>query len=73
MRILFSAVLAASFAAVSLPALAQTAPAPTPAKEKACKTFKDEASCQAPRCSWAAPTDTGKKGKCKTAPKPKTT
>ena len=33
MRILFSAVLAASFAAVSLPALAQTA---KPVKEKAC-------------------------------------
>ena len=36
MRILFSAVLAASFAAVSLPALAETA---QPVKEKACKTL----------------------------------
>lgn len=74
MRILFTAAIAASLAAGSLSALAQTAPAPTPAKEKACKTFKDEGSCLAPRCSWAAPTDPGKKGKCKTAPKqPKTT
>ena len=43
-------------------------PAPTPFKVKACKTFKDKASCQAPRCTWAAPTDPSKKGKCKTAP-----
>ena len=74
MCILLTAAVAASLAAGSLSALAQTAPAPTPAKEKACSTFKDEASCQAPRCSWAAPTDASKKGKCKTAPtKPKTT
>jgi hypothetical protein len=73
MRILLSAALAASLAAGSLPVLAQTAPAPTPVKEKACKKFKDEASCAAPRCSWTAPTEPSKKGKCKTAPKPKTT
>jgi hypothetical protein len=74
MRILFSAVLAASFAAVSLPALAQTAPAPTPVKQKACKKLKDEAAC-GPRtdCKWSAPTDPKTNGKCATAPKPKTT
>jgi hypothetical protein len=67
MRILFSAVLAASFAAVSLPALAQTA---KPVKEKACKTFKDETACKARTdCNWAAPTDPKKKGKCATKPK----
>ena len=67
MRILFSAVLAASFAAASLPALAQTA---TPVKDKACKYLKDEGSCS-PRkdCNWMAD-----KKKCTTAPKaPKTT
>ena len=46
MRILFSAVLAASFAAVSLPALAETA---QPVKEKACKTLKDETACAGPQ------------------------
>ena len=71
MRILFSAVLAASFAAGTLPALAQTA-APTPAKEKACKTLKKEEACGARSdCSWSKQGDP--KGKCKTAPKPKTT
>jgi hypothetical protein len=70
MRILFSAVLAASFAAVSLPALAQTA-APAPAKQKACKTNKDEPSCTSAGCTWSKPNDP--KGKCKTTPKPKTT
>ena len=56
MRILFSAVLAASFAAVSLPALAQTA-APTPAKQKACKTLKEDACGARTDCKWSAPTD----------------
>ena len=71
MRILLSAALAASLAAGSLPALAQTA-APTPAKQKACKTLKDETSCGARTdCGWSKPGDA--KGKCKTAPKPKTT
>ena len=66
MRILLSAALASSLAAGSLPALAQTA-TPAPAKPKACKTIKDETSCGARTdCGWA-------KGKCKTAPKPKTT
>jgi hypothetical protein len=69
MRILFSAVLAASFAAVSLPALAQTA---KPVKEKACKTLKKEDACGARSdCSWSKQGDL--KGKCATAPKPKTT
>jgi hypothetical protein len=70
MRILLSAALAASLAAGSLPALAQTA-APTPVKQK-CKTLKDETSCGGRTdCSWSKPGDA--KGKCKTAPKPKTT
>jgi hypothetical protein len=70
MRILFSAVLAASFAAVSLPALAETA---KPVKEKACKTLKKEDACGARSdCSWSKQGDP--KGKCATAPaKPKTT
>jgi len=70
MRILLTAAVAASLAAGSLSALAQTA-APTPPKPKACKTLKDEAACTTgrPDCAWS-------KGKCKTAPKapkPKTT
>ncbi len=71
MRILFSAALAASLAAGSISALAQT-PAPTPSKQKACKTLKDEASCT-PRsdCKWSAPTDPSKKGKCTAVPKQK--
>ena len=69
MRMLFSAVLAASFATVSLPALAETA---QPVKEKACKTNKDETSCTGQTgCTWSKPGDA--KGKCKTVPKPKTT
>ena len=70
MRILLSAALAASLAAGSLPAFAQTA-APTPVKDKACKTFKEENSCPTQRCAWSKPGES--KGKCKTAPKPKTT
>jgi len=70
MRILFSAALAASFAAVSLPALAETA---KPVKEKACKTLKDETACGARSdCKWSAPTEK-KKGTCASVPKPKTT
>jgi hypothetical protein len=68
MRILFSAVLAASFAAVSLPALAETA---KPVAEKACKTFKKEGDCPAARCDWSTPGDA--KGPCKNKAKPKTT
>jgi hypothetical protein len=69
MRILFSAVLAASFAAVSLPAVAQTA---APAKQPACKKLKKETDCGARTdCAWSKPGDA--KGACKTAPKPKTT
>ena len=66
MRILLTAALAASLAAGTLPALAQTA---TPVKDKACKTLKDEATC-APRtdCKWMSDMK-----KCATAPKPKTT
>ncbi len=64
MRILFSAVLAATLAAGSAAALAETA---TPAKEKACKTFKKEGDCPADRCAWSKPGDS--KGACKTAPK----
>ena len=73
MRILLSAALAASLAAGSLSALAQqTTPAPTPAKQKACKTLKDETSCGGQQgCTWSKPGDV--KGKCKTAPKPKST
>jgi len=72
MRILLTAAIAASLAAGSLSALAQTA-APTPTKQKACKTLKDETSCTTGRtdCAWSKPGDA--KGKCKTAPKPKTT
>jgi hypothetical protein len=71
MRILLTAALAASLAAGTLPALAQTA-APTPAKQKACKSLKDETSCTGQTgCAWSKPGDA--KGKCKTAPKPKTT
>ncbi len=44
MRILLTAAIAASLAAGSLSALAQTA-APTPAKQKACKTLKGENAC----------------------------
>ncbi len=70
MRILFTAAIAASLAAGSLSALAQTAPAP--AKQKACKTLKDETTCGGRTdCAWSKPGDA--KGKCKTAPKPKTT
>ena len=69
MRILFSAVLAASFAAVSLPALAETA---KPVKEKACKTIKSEDACgKRSDCAWSPQGDA--KGACKTAPKPKST
>ena len=76
MRILLSAALAASLAAGSLSALAQqtapATPAPTPAKQKACKTLKDETSCGGQQgCAWSKPGDP--KGKCKTAPKPKST
>ncbi len=71
MRILLAAALAASLAAGTLSAAAQTAPAPTPAKQK-CKSNKDETSCGAQTgCAWSKPGDA--KGKCKTAPKPKTT
>jgi hypothetical protein len=71
MRILLTAALAASFAAVSLPAVAETA---KPVKEKACKTLKDETACGARSdCKWSAPTDPQKKGKCAAVPKPKTT
>ena len=68
MRILFSAVLAATLAAGSAAALAETA---KPVKEKACKTFKKEGDCPTPRCAWSTPGDA--KGACKTAPKAKTT
>ncbi len=73
MRILLTAAIAASLAAGSLSALAQTAPAPTPVKQKACKKLKDETACTTGRtdCTWSKPGDA--KGKCKTAPKPKTT
>jgi uncharacterized membrane protein len=73
MRILLTAAIAASLAAGSLSALAQTAPAPTPAKQKACKKLKDENACTTGRtdCAWSKPGD--EKGKCKKAPKPKTT
>jgi uncharacterized low-complexity protein len=76
MRILLSAALAASLAAGSLSALAQqtapATPAPMPAKQKACKTLKDETSCGGQQgCTWSKPGDS--KGKCKTAPKPKST
>jgi len=71
MRILLSAALAASLAAGSLSALAQqtapATPAPTPAKQKACKTNKDETSCNQQGCAWSKPGDA--KGKCKTKPK----
>jgi hypothetical protein len=72
MRILLTAAIAASLAAGSMSALAQTA-APTPAKQKACKTLKGEDACTKERtdCAWSKPGDA--KGKCKTAPKPKTT
>jgi hypothetical protein len=72
MRIFFSAVIAASLAAGSMTALAQTA-APAPAKQKACKTNKDEASCSGQQgCTWSKPGDAS--GKCKKAPKqPKAT
>jgi hypothetical protein len=75
MRILLSAALAASLAAGSLSALAQqtapATPAPTPAKQKACKTNKDESSCSGQQgCAWSKPGDA--KGKCKTAPKKST-
>ena len=56
MRILLSAALAASFAAGSLPALAQTAT--TPVKEKACKTFKDEAFLPNARVALGQPRQT---------------
>lgn len=70
MRTILTAAIAASFAALTLPALAQT-PA-KPAKPVACKKVKDEASCTARTdCTWAAPTGKQKTGKCKTAPKPK--
>ena len=68
MRILLTAALAAFLAAGTLPALAQTA---TPVKEKACKTFKNEADCPTARCDWLPPNDA--KGKCKNKAKPKTT
>ena len=68
MRILISAVLTATLAAGSLPALAQTA---TPVKEKACKTFKNESDCPTARCDWSPPNDA--KGNCKNKAKPKTT
>ena len=73
MRILLTAAIAASLAAGSLSALAQTAPAPAaPTKQKACKTLKDETSCGGRTdCAWSKSGDA--KGKCKTAPKPKTT
>jgi len=75
MRILLSAALAASLAAGSLSALAQqtapATPAPTPTKQKACKTNKDETSCGNQQgCAWSKPGDS--KGKCKTAPKKST-
>jgi hypothetical protein len=71
MRILLTAALAASLAAGTLPALAETA---KPVKEKACKTLKDETACAArPDCKWSPPPDPQKKGKCAAAPKPKTT
>ena len=72
MRILLTAAIAASLAAGSLSALAQTA-APTPTKPKACKTYKIESTCPTTAgCVWSKPGDA--KGKCKTAPtKPKTT
>ena len=70
MRILLTAVIAASLAAGTLSAVAQTPAAP--AKPKACKTLKDETSCGAQTgCAWSKPGDA--KGKCKMAPKPKTT
>ncbi len=69
MRILLTAALAASLAAGTLPALAETA---KPVKEKACKTIKKEEDCgKRPDCAWSTPGDA--KGACKTAPKPKAT
>jgi hypothetical protein len=68
MRILLTAAIAASLAAGSLSALAQTTAPAAPAK---CKTLKDETSCTGRTdCTWTKPGNT--KGKCKTAPKPKT-
>ena len=67
MRILITAAVAACLAV----GLAQTA-TPAAAKDKACKTLKDEGSCSARTdCKWSKPADP--KGKCATAPKPKAT
>ncbi len=73
MRILVAAALAASLAAGTVSALAQTAPAPAapakPAKPAKCSTLKDEAACGARTdCSWTAPTGTATTGKCKKTP-----
>ncbi|MFZ1109288.1 MAG: hypothetical protein WAN43_13215 [Rhodomicrobium sp.] len=68
MRILLTVAVAASLAAGTMSALAQT----PPAKPAACKTLKEEAACTARTdCTWAAPTGAQKTGKCKTAPKKK--
>jgi len=70
MRILLTAAVAASLAAGTVTALAQTSP--KPAKPAACKTLKEEAGCTARAdCAWTAPTGKQKTGKCKAAPKKK--
>jgi len=69
MRILLTAAVAASLAAGTLSATAETA---KPAKPVACTKVKDEAACTARTdCTWAAPTGKQKAGKCKAAPKKK--
>jgi hypothetical protein len=74
MRILLTAAIAASLAAGTMSALAQTTPSKPakPAKPAACKTLKAEAACTTRTdCAWTAPTEKQKTGKCKTAPKKK--
>jgi hypothetical protein len=69
MRILLTAAVAASLAAGTMTALAQTAPA-KPAKPVACKKIKVEADCMARSdCAWKAPAGKQKTGKCAAAKK----
>ncbi len=73
MRILLTAAVAASLAAGTIAALAQTTP-DTPPKPAKCSTLKAEADCSARTdCVWKAPTGTATTGKCRKAPKKKPT
>ncbi len=70
MRFLLPAAIAASLIAGSISTFAE----PILVKDAACKKLKDEASCT-PRtdCKWTPGKTDPAKGKCATAPKPKTT